>query len=336
MPVPSNAKKKKPEFNSYEEFMRWQEKLNGQENHGENFSVRPTIQEKFEEEVQQEADLLSLIHTQDVIKEQGGKIVFDISGPVTTRTDTSGGSQRSATDFADTSDDGYVCQKFHFDAKMPWDKKDEMEQFKDRYYKIYQKALRKRAGLDRQYVCLNGTSIVASTTTLAELDKGWIQKTREQNPGNVISEIVGASGEVTIGAAQDYENLDQLVAETKMGIPEEKRYDLVTLVGETIISTEEGKLYGDKGDTPSEKILIRKALESYGGLPTYIPTFMPAATIMITRFKNLAFYWLRKSWERQFKNSHEDEAWLDFNRYKGTAVVQDYDSIMVVENIVYS
>lgn len=323
-------------FKSFYEYMRYQEKVNGCNEHGENFSVRATVQDRFETELQKEADLLALIKNQEVIKEQGGKLVFEISGSVTTRTDTSDGTtKRVPTNKADTSGDGYTCQKFHFDALMPWDKKDEMEQFKDKYYQEYQLGLRKRAALDRQYVCLNGTSIVASTSTLAELDKGWIQKTREQNPGNVISEIVAASGEVTVGSGGDYENLDELVADTKMGIPQEKRYELVALVSEEIIAAEESKLYADKAGTPTEKVMIRQALESYGALKALVPTFMPAGTIIITRLSNLAFYWLKGSWEREFKNSHEQEGWVDFNRYKGTAVVQDYDSIMVVENITY-
>ncbi len=331
-----DKKKKARKFKTFSQYQRYQEVTNGQTVPGEQFSVRPTVHSRFEEELTREADLLPLIANIEVEKEQSGKIMMEIADPVTSRTDTSDGeTERTPTNVADTSDDKYYCQKMHFDALIPWDKVDESEQFKNKFLKLYQKMFRQRAARDRQMICLNGVSIAADSShpALLDMDKGWIQKTREKNPGNVFSEIVPSSNEVNVGSGGDYNNLDALISEMKTVIPYHLRSDLITLIDGDILAAEETKLYSAQAGTPTEKLKIKEATESYGALRTFAPDFMPLKTVMITSLMNLAFYWLAKSWQRSFENSHKKEGYIDWNRYKGTPEVQNYEKIVVVENI---
>lgn len=73
----------------------------------------------------------------------------------------------------------------------------------------------KRQALDRIMIGFNGTSIAKDTDIVAnpllqDVNKGWLQKQREENPSRVLKEGKTA-GKLTIGAGGDYQNLDALV-----------------------------------------------------------------------------------------------------------------------------
>lgn len=104
--------------------------------------------------------------------------------------------------------------KTDFDTAIKYQKLDQWAKFKD-FYSRFRGVIIKRQALDRIMIGFNGTSIAKDTDIVAnpllqDVNKGWLQKQREENPSRVLKEGKTA-GKLTIGAGGDYQNLDALV-----------------------------------------------------------------------------------------------------------------------------
>ncbi|MFW2000718.1 phage major capsid protein, P2 family [Acinetobacter ursingii] len=270
--------------------------LNNVENVSQKFNVTPTVQQKLEDRIQQSSEFLKKINIFLVVEQSGSAVGLGISRPIASRTNTDA-TERQATDPTYMDERFYICRKTDFDTAIKYQKLDQWAKFKD-FYARFRGAIVKRQALDRIMIGFNGTSIAANTDITAnpllqDVNKGWLQKMREENPSRVMKS--GAvQNKITVGKTGDYKNLDALV----MNIVDEMiddvhqgNPDLVVMCNRKTVSDKYFPLVNkdqDNSEKLSADIIISQ--KRMGGLATYSVPFFPEGIILVTTFDNLSIY----------------------------------------------
>ncbi|TMO97554.1 phage major capsid protein, P2 family [Pseudoalteromonas ruthenica] len=286
----------------------------------QTFSVSPSVEQTLQDQITAQSNFLGMVSTVLVDQGEGETIWGGVLGSVTSTTDTKAGGTRSARNVLNLKNSTYKCNKVHSDVAIHYDDIDQwtpvFKDFQSRYRAWVQKAI----ALDRLKIGWHGTHYAANSNMatypmLQDCNKGWLQVLRDQMPGNVIDEIVAASGAIKIGEGGDYLNLDMAVHDLLQLIPEHLRADLVVLVGSDLLAADKAKLYAAQGSTPTEKqqIELQAVNKTYGGLTAYSPTFFPGRGIMITSLKNLVITVQRGTWRRRAEDKSDVEAVIDWN-----------------------
>ncbi|MDM1022060.1 phage major capsid protein, P2 family [Acinetobacter sp. VNK23] len=280
----------------YNKVMTELAKLNGVEDVSKKFNVTPTVQQKLEERIQQSSEFLKRINMFVVEEQSGSAVGLGISRPIASRTNTDT-TDRQATDPTSMDERFYFCRKTDFDTAIKYKKLDQWAKFKD-FYSRFRGVIIKRQALDRIMIGFNGTSIATTTDIVAnpklqDVNKGWLQKMREENASRVMSEGVVA-GKITIGAAGDYHNYDALVMDIVSELIDEVHQDNPDLVVMCNRKTVSDKYFPmvNKEQENSEKLSadIIISQKRMGNLPLYSVPFFPEGTILVTTFDNLSIY----------------------------------------------
>ena len=306
------------------------------------FSVNPTITQTIYEKIRDSAEFLQMINMVPVEQIKGEKVNLEVNQLVTSRTDlTQANAERTPVDPSSLANKFYELFETEADVRINWNKIDTWSKFPDFFNRFMDHVNHARA-LDKITIGWHGIQADAqtdpATNTLGQdVNKGWLQILREFNGGSqVISEIVPASGKVTIGASGDFANLDALVSDMKYAIPQRlrNRGQLVVMLGEDLVAAQEGKYWAKQGETPTEKLLVTMAQvrATYGGLPAYVPTNFPEKGILITTFENLSIYYQDSSLRRSVKNKEEVKAIQDFYSVNEGYVVEDEEKAVYVES----
>ncbi|MFX2243211.1 phage major capsid protein, P2 family [Acinetobacter baumannii] len=271
-------------------------KLNGVEKVSQKFNVTPTVQQKLEDKIQESSEFLKKINIFLVTEQSGSAVGLGISRPIASRTNTDA-TERQATDPSSMDERFYFCRKTDFDTAIKYQKLDQWAKFKD-FYARFRGAIVKRQALDRIMIGFNGISIASNTDInanplLQDVNKGWLQKMREENPSRVMKS--GATqNKITIGKTGDYKNLDALV----MNIVDEMiddvhqgNPDLVVMCNRKTVSDKYFPLV-NKDQENTEKLAadIIISQKRMGGLATYSVPFFPEGIILVTTFDNLSIY----------------------------------------------
>ncbi len=261
------------------------------------------------------------------------------------------------------------------------------------------------------FVGFNGTSRAtwAVDANMLDMDKGWLQRIRDDKPTSVIDEIRAGSGIITVGPPRtvildgaavdktggktglpslahdlpiggfiyisgttnyngnyvvdadtteneivivkaftaedlaaatakavcipDFSNLDELVADLTANIAANKRGGLKAFMADTLAGAEKAKLFANIAGTPTEKILAEQAMGSVGSLGKRTPFGFPDNTLLLSMPSNLEIY-LHKVWRRKMEDSEKDRGLNTWSERKRDFIVNDYDRIMLAENIV--
>lgn len=271
-------------------------KLNGVEKVSQKFNVTPTVQQKLEDKIQESSEFLKKINIFLVTEQSGSAVGLGISRPIASRTNTDA-TERQATDPSSMDERFYFCRKTDFDTAIKYQKLDQWAKFKD-FYARFRGAIVKRQALDRIMIGFNGISIASNTDInanplLQDVNKGWLQKMREENPSRVMKS--GATqNKITVGKTGDYKNLDALV----MNIVDEMiddvhqgNPDLVVMCNRKTVSDKYFPLV-NKDQENTEKLAadIIISQKRIGGLATYSVPFFPEGIILVTTFDNLSIY----------------------------------------------
>lgn len=271
-------------------------KLNNVEKVSQKFNVEPSVQQKLEDKIQLSSAFLQKINIFVVPEQAGAAVGLGISRPIASRTNT-GTTDRQAVDPSSMDQRFYFCRQTNFDTAIKYAKLDQWAKFKD-FYARFSGQIQKRQGLDRIMIGFNGTSYAATTDIVAnpklqDVNKGWLQKMREENAARVMSS--GATdGKITIGATGDYHNVDALVMDMVSELIDEVHQDnpdLVVLCNRKTVSDKYFPLV-NKDQENSEKLAadIIISQKRMGNLPVYAVPFFPEGTILVTTFDNLSIY----------------------------------------------
>lgn len=270
--------------------------INGVTTVSEKFAVEPSVQQKLEEKIQLSSAFLQKINIFLVNEQSGSAVGLGISRPIASRTNTDT-TDRQATDPTAMDERSYFCRKTDFDTAIKYQKLDQWAKFPD-FYARFSGQIQKRQGLDRIMIGFNGTSIATTTNITAnpklqDVNKGWLQKMREENPARVMSsgKVVG---KITIGATGDYHNVDALVMSMTDELIDEVHRDnpdLVVLCNRKTLADKYFPLV-NKEQENTEKLAadIIISQKRMGNLPVAAVPFFPEDAILVTTFDNLSIY----------------------------------------------
>lgn len=323
----------------YEEYAQRVATLSGVSDATKTFTVEPSVQQTLETKIQESSDFLSRINMIGVKELKGEKVGLGVSGPVAARTNVDD-NPRSPRDVLALDQKGYECQFTEFDTFIRYSTLDSWAKF-PHFQTMLRDAIIKRQALDRMMIGFNGTSIApASNRTnnplLQDLNKGWLQKYREDAKKRVMEQGKEV-GKVSVGAGGDYRNLDALVYDAVNELIDpwhRESTDLVAVCGRKLLSDKYFPLI-NKDNKPSEHgaldmIISQKRL---GGIQAVRAPYFPDGTILITSLENLSLYWQEGARRRYLKEVPERNRIENYESSNDDYVVEDYGFGCLVENI---
>ena len=319
-------KKTKFAFNAY---LQQLARLNGVEVEelSSKFTVDPSVQQTLEDQIQQSAAFLTLINITPVT-EQSGQLLGLGVGSTTLMEDVE-----------------YKCEQTNFDTVLTYAKLDLWAKFQDFQVRI-RNAIVKRQALDRIMIGFNGvkrakTSNRAENPLLQDVNKGWLQKIREDAPDHVMGSTTkdGATtaGAVKVGKGGDYANLDAVVMDAVNELIDavyQDDDDLVVVCGRELLSDKYFPLVNKEQDN-SEKIAADLIISQkrMGGLQAVRAPYFPANALLITRLDNLSIYWQEDTRRRSVIDNPKRDRIENFESVNEAYVVEDYRCAALVENI---
>lgn len=324
----------------FEQYTQRVAALNGVSDTAKTFSVEPSVQQTLEAKIQESSEFLSKINMTGVRELKGEKIGLGVSGPIAARTNVDS-SARSPRDVAALDKHGYECQFTEFDTFIRYSALDSWAKF-PQFQAMLRDAIIQRQALDRMVIGFNGISIAAASNhtenpMLQDVNKGWLQKYREDAPARVLSEVVDSSGKIAVGPGGDYRNLDALVYDAVNELIDpwhRESTDLVAICGRKLLSDKYFPLI-NRDNRPSEQapldmIISQKRL---GGIQAVRAPYFPDGKILITSLENLSLYWQEGARRRYMKEVPERNRIENYESSNDDYVVEDYGFGCLVENI---
>lgn len=317
--------------------------INGIPNATTKFTVEPTVQQRLEKRIQEIAAFLGMISIQGVRELVGDKIGLGVTGPIASRTDTSGAGERTPRDVKDLTETGYTAKQTNYDTAIKYATLDAWAKFPN-FQAMLRDAIIQQQALDRIMIGFNGTSAAATTNLVAnpllqDVNIGWLKHIETDAPERVISEVVAASGEVTVGATGDYKNLDELVYEAVNSLIDpwhRESADLRVIIGREI-KTDHIQPQIANNPLPSEREALSRliALSRIGGVASLNVPYVPAGSILITIPKNLAIYYQEGGRRRSVIDNPKKDQIENYESSNDAYVVEDHGAACLIKNVTF-
>ncbi|AAQ65016.1 unknown [Salmonella phage SopEPhi] len=338
--------KKKTRF-AFNAYLQQLARLNGVEVEelSSKFTVEPSVQQTLEDHIQQSAAFLTLINITPVTEQSGQLLGLGVGSTIAGTTDTTT-KEREPTDPTLMEDVEYKCEQTNFDTVLTYAKLDLWAKFQDFQVRI-RNAIVKRQALDRIMIGFNGvkrakTSNRAENQLLQDVNKGWLQKIREDAPDHVMGSKTAEDGTTTaepvkVGPGGKYVNLDAVVMDAVNELIDVEYQDdgeLVVVCGRELLSDKYFPLVNKEQDN-SEKIAADMIISQkrMGGLQAVRAPFFPANALLITRLDNLSIYWQEDTRRRSVIDNPKRDRIENFESVNEAYVVEDYRCAALVENI---
>ncbi|MFP3794731.1 phage major capsid protein, P2 family [Paraburkholderia sp. SIMBA_027] len=314
-------------------------KLNGVPNAAVKFTVDPSVQQTLEGRIQASSEFLKRINMIGVDAQAGSKIGLGIGAPIASTTDTST-KDRTPVDPANLDDSGYFCTQTNFDTALSYARLDAWAH-KPEFQTIIRDAILTRTALDRICIGFNGTSRVATSDRannplLQDVNKGWLQKFRDNAPDRVLNEVAEGSKKVTVGTGGDFKNLDALVLDALQLLDEWYRDDpsVVVVLGSSLLHDKYFPLVSS-ANVATEQAALDLVISGkrIGGKQAVSAPFMPADKMLITRLDNLSIYYQNGGRRRSIVDNPKRDQIENYESSNEAYVVEDYGCGAVVENI---
>jgi P2 family phage major capsid protein len=306
---------------------------------GSKFSVEPgVIQALFAQAVLDGAWFLGMINSSvPVLAQEGKKVGMSITGMISGRKNTADGNERKAKQYFGLDEEGYKLYQTNADVALSYEDLDKWRHVSNgAFAKIYGEIVRMAIVHDRLKIGWNGIEAAVDTDPIAnplgqDVNIGWFQKLRNHAPNQIVDTAV------TIGAGGTFKNMDEMINEMRLGQAEQFRANPSNraLISSDLIGASSGRYYQASGDTPTEKIHVNdgRILQTYGGLQTLVPPFMPSSAVMITSPKNLSIYHQEGTWRRQILDEPKLDQVSDYNSVNEGFVVEENTAAMVFTNV---
>lgn len=308
------------------------------------FAVEPSVAQKLEDTIQQSAAFLTLINVIGVQEQSGQLLGLGVGSSIAGTTDTSA-KDREPTDPSAMTETEYKCEQTNFDTAITYAKLDLWAKFQDFQVRI-RDAIVKRQALDRIMIGFNGikrekTSDRVKNPMLQDVNKGWLQKLREDAPDNVMGsetkDGVTTAKTVKVGIKGTYANLDALVMDAVNELIDPIFQDddeLVIICGRELLADKYFPLVNNGQDNvnklAADLIISQKRM---GGLQAVRAPYFPANAVMITRLDNLSIYWQEETRRRSVIDNPKRDRIENFESVNEAYVIEDYRCAALVENI---
>jgi P2 family phage major capsid protein len=315
--------------------------LNGINNVATKFAVEPSVQQTLETRMQESSAFLSQINIVGRTEQQGEKIGLGVGGPIASTTDTVT-KDRETIDPVDLDNQTYFCTQTNSDTHLRYARLDAWAKFPDFQTRIRDSILRRQA-LDRIMIGFNGTSRAATSDRdvnplLQDVNKGWLQKYRENATARVLA-TGKDGGNILIGAdaSADYANLDALVFDAVNALIEPWHQDdtaLVAILGRDLLHDKYFPLI-NQTQPPTEQLAadIVISQKRVGGLGAVRVPFVPPATILITRLDNLSVYWQEGARRRMIIDNPKRDRIENYESSNDAYEIEDFGAGCLIENI---
>lgn len=327
-------------FNAY---MAAIAEINGVPSAAVKFAASPSVQQTLEDRIQHSSEFLSMINNIGVQEQSGEKIGLGIGTTIASTTDTTA-ADRVPTDPTSLDNFGYTCTQTNFDTAIKYSKLDSWAKFPDFQVRIRDAILRRQA-LDIITIGWNGTSRAATSNRatnplLQDVNKGWLQKARENAAARVMTQI-GATGKIQIGdavaLAAGYKNLDALVMDMVDNLLDpwcREDTELVAIMGRDLLSDKYFPLV-NKAQDNSQKIAADVILSQkrVGGLQAVRVPYFPANKIVVTRLDNLSRYYQEGARRRTIVDNAKRDQIENYESSNDAYVIEDYGLFCAAENI---
>ncbi|MCL2656155.1 MAG: phage major capsid protein, P2 family [Betaproteobacteria bacterium] len=310
-------------------------KLNGVSSAAQSFAVEPTIQQKLEDQIQEEAVFLKSVNLFIVDELKGAKVALGVNRPIASNTNTqTPGKTRQTRDVSNLSGSEYECRKNNFDTRIPYALLDQWAKFPDFAVRLRNHIVAQQAR-DIQTIAFNGTKYAEDSNPvtnplLQDVNIGWLQKMRDAGAEHYVDSV-------KVGAAQEIKNVDALVMDALNSLIApwyRKAPGMVIICSEQFLLR---KYYGliNVVQAPTEQVAasVIASTKEIGGLTPVTPPFFPDDTFLITSLKNLSRYTQAGGRRRYMKESPEIDAIENFESSNDAYEVEDYDGAVLVENI---
>jgi len=199
-----------------------------------------------------------------------------------------------------------------------------------------------RQALDRICIGFSGVeraadSDRANNPLLQDVNKGWLQKYREQAAARVLHEGEKTAGKVTVGKGGDYENIDALVYDAISNMIDPwYREDpaIVVMLGRGLLHDKYFPIINGS-DTATQKLAadVLVSQKRVGGLKAVSVPYFPANALMIQRLDHLSVYWQEGGRRRTVIDNAKRDRIENFESSNDAYVVEDFGSGCMVENI---
>lgn len=327
-------------FNAY---LQQLAQLHGVDDVTTKFAAAPAVAQTLETRIQESSEFLGRINMYGVTEQMGEKIGLGVTGPLAGTTDTAA-QDRETRDISSLDDRGYVCTQTNFDTHLTYAKLDAWAKFPDFQARI-RDAIIKLMALNRIMIGWNGTSRAATSNPatnplLQDVNIGWLQKMRTENAARVMSEVVDASGQITIGAGSDFENLDALVFSMVSEFIQpwyQEDPELVVVCGRQLLADKYFPII-NKPNAPSEMLAadIVTSQKRIGNLPAVRVPYFPANGLLVTRLDNLSLYWQEGTRRRTVVDNAKRDRIENYESVNEAYVIEDLGCAAMAENIVLS
>lgn len=327
-------------FNAY---MAAIAEINGVPSAAVKFSASPSVQQTLEDRIQHSSEFLGMVNNIGVQEQSGEKIGLGIGTTIASTTDTTA-ADRVPTDPTSLDNFGYTCTQTNFDTAIKYSKLDAWAKFPDFQVRIRDAILRRQA-LDIITIGWNGTSRAATSNRatnplLQDVNKGWLQKARENAAARVMTQV-GVPNRIQIGddrtPAQGYKNLDALVMDMVDNLLDpwyREDTELVAIMGRDLLSDKYFPLINKAQDNvnkiAADVILSQKRV---GGLQAVRVPYFPAKKIVVTRLDNLSRYYQEGARRRTIVDNAKRDQIENYESSNDAYVIEDYGLFCAAENI---
>ncbi|VGE62780.1 phage major capsid protein [Klebsiella quasipneumoniae] len=338
--------KKKTRF-AFNAYLQQLARLNGVEVEelSSKFTVEPSVQQTLEDQIQQSAAFLTMINIIGVTEQSGQLLGLGVGSTIAGTTDTTT-QEREPTDPTVMVDVEYKCEQTNFDTVLTYAKLDLWAKFQDFQVRI-RNAIVKRQALDRIMIGFNGvkrakTSNRVANPLLQDVNKGWLQKVREDAPDCVMGSTTAEDGTTTadpvkVGKGGKYANLDALVMDAVNELIDpifQDDAELVVICGRELLSDKYFPLVNkDQANTEALAADLIISQKRMGGLQAVRAPSFPANAVLITRLDNLSIYWQEDTRRRSVIDNPKRDRIENFESVNEAYVVEDYRCVALVENI---
>ena len=327
-------------FNAY---LQQLAKLHGVSDVTTKFTAAPSVAQTLETRMQESSAFLSSINVYGVAEQSGEKIGIGIDGTIAGTTDTTQ-QDREPRDPTGLDNRGYTCTQTNFDTGLRYQKLDQWAKFKDFQARIRDAIIRAQA-LNRIMIGWNGTSRAATSKPdinklLQDVNVGWLQKMRLENPARVMKEVVDGSGKIQIGAGKDFENIDALVVSMVNEFIEpwyQEDTDLVVICGRQLLADKYFPII-NKTQAPTEMLAadIVTSQKRIGNLPAVRVPHFPPNGLLVTRLDNLSIYWQEGTRRRTVVDNAKRDRIENYESVNEAYVIEDLGCAAMAENITLS
>jgi len=304
------------------------------------FTADPSVAQTLETRMQESSAFLSAINVYPVSEQSGEKVGIGIDGTIASTTDTTV-KDREPRDPSGLDHRGYTCTQTNFDTSIRYQKLDQWAKFKDFQARI-RDAIIKAQALNRIMIGWNGISRAATSNPtinklLQDVNIGWLQKMREENPARVMTEVKDGSGKIEIGANKDFANIDALVVSMVNEFIEpwyQEDTELVVICGRQLLADKYFPIINTI-QAPSEMLAadIVTSQKRLGNLPAVRVPHFPASGLMVTRLDNLSLYWQEGTRRRTVIDNAKRDRIENFESVNESYVIEDLGCAALAENI---